>query len=124
LYWDVFVDGGMTKFLIGEEHMEPSFVKRSRWRTRFEEPEDEPLGPLANFIDIMLVFACGLIAALAAFTPELLDRLRDPQLVEKGRELPELPPGIQGMKAGYESMGQVFRDPTTGKLYLIESGKR
>ena len=98
-----------------------TILNRSAWRTsRFDQQDEDPLGPLANFIDIMLVFACGLIAALAALSPELIDRLTNPQVVEKGRELPELPSGIEQLGAGYESMGQVFRDPQTGKLYLIE----
>ncbi len=96
-------------------------VKRSAWRTcRFDLQENDPLGPLANLVDIMLVFACGLIAALAALSPELIERLTQPQVVEKGQELPQVPPGIKRMGEGYESMGQVFRDPKTGKLYLIE----
>ncbi len=99
-------------------------VKRSAWRTsRFDQQEEEPLGPLANFLDIMLVFACGLIAALAALSPDLMERLRKPEVVEKGQELPDLPPGIQSMGSGYESMGRVFRDPKNGKLYLIEGGE-
>ncbi|HBP89461.1 MAG TPA: hypothetical protein PKK23_17795 [Nitrospirales bacterium] len=98
-------------------------MKRSAWRTsRFDQQEEEPLGPLANFLDIMLVFACGLIAALAAMSPELIERLAKPQLVEKGQELPDLPSGIQSPGSGYESMGRVFRDPKNGKLYLIEGG--
>ena len=100
-------------------------MKRFAWRTsRFDQQEEDPLGPLANFLDIMLVFACGLIAALAALSPDLFDRLRKPQAVEKGQELSDLPPGIQSMGAGYESMGQVFRDPKSGKLYLIKGGER
>ena len=100
-------------------------MNRSAWRiSRLDQQEEDPLGPLANFLDIMLVFACGLIAALAALSPDLIDRLRKPQVVEKGQELPDLPPGIQGMGSGYESMGRVFRDPKTGKLYLIEGGEQ
>jgi len=37
-----------------------------------------------------------------------------------------MPPGlknIEGMGEGYESLGNVFRDPKTGKLYLIEKSK-
>ncbi len=96
-------------------------MNRSAWRTsQFDQQDEDPLGPLANFVDIMLVFACGLIAALAALSPELIDRLTKPQVVEKGQELPGLPAGIESLGTGYESMGQVFRDPKTGKLYLIE----
>ncbi|KMP12228.1 hypothetical protein UR09_01670 [Candidatus Nitromaritima sp. SCGC AAA799-A02] len=96
-------------------------MKTPAWRkSRFDQQEEEPLGPLANFIDIMLVFACGLIAALAALSPDLIERLTTHQRVEKGRELPDLPSGVKGMGEGYEPMGRVFRDPKTGKLYLIQ----
>lgn len=93
-------------------------------RGRFDEPEMEPLGPLANLVDIMLVFACGLIAALAASSGGLqssLERLSK-QEVEKGRELPEVPEGVGGAGSGYEPMGRVYRNPETGELILVEGG--
>lgn len=41
--------------------------KQRNWsQSRFDSQDEEPLGPLANLVDIMLVFACGLIAALVA----------------------------------------------------------
>ncbi|WP_324732771.1 DUF2149 domain-containing protein [Pseudomonas paeninsulae] len=94
-----------------------------RWRSnRFAEGDDDPLGPLANLVDVVLVFACGLIAALVAQT-DLLQRLeaqRQPLPVERGRELPSLPDSLKGQDgAGLESVGQVYRDPQTGKLILI-----
>lgn len=97
------------------------------WRnSRFEHQDEDPLGPLANFLDIMLVFACGLIAALAALSPDLINQLTTAQKIEKGKELAEMPPGlknVQGKGEGYESLGSVFRDPKTGKLYLIGKTK-
>ncbi|MEK9630138.1 MAG: hypothetical protein VW455_14095 [Nitrospinota bacterium] len=99
-------------------------MKTPAWRnSRFDHQDEDPLGPLANFIDIMLVFACGLIAALAALSPDLIDHLTAAKKIKKGQELAEVPPGIkslQGPGEGYESLGRVFRDPKTGKLYLIE----
>lgn len=88
-------------------------------RSRFDEPGDEPLGPLSNLADIMLVFAVGLIAALVAFerTPEQ----RGGEPVVEGRELPELPDGMGDAGSGYESVGQVYRDPETGKLIMVGS---
>lgn len=101
--------------------MKNSQTNSYSWRkSHFDPQEDEPLGPLANFVDIMLVFACGLIAALAALSPDLIENLATPQVIEKGKELPDVPQGIQGEGTGYEPMGQVFRDPETGKLYLIK----
>jgi len=45
-----------------------------KWRrSSFLDTDEDPLGPLANLIDIVLVFACGLIAALVAFSSDLQD---------------------------------------------------
>ncbi|PIP72456.1 MAG: hypothetical protein COW89_06280 [Nitrospinae bacterium CG22_combo_CG10-13_8_21_14_all_47_10] len=102
-------------------------MKTPDWRnSRFDHQDEDPLGPLANFIDIMLVFACGLIAALVALSPDLINQLTTAKKIEKGQELSDMPAGLknlQGKGEGYESLGNVFRDPETGKLYLIEKSK-
>lgn len=98
----------------------------NRWQQgRFASGDDEPLGPLANLLDLMLVFACGLIAALIAMSEQLQDHFQQPvkpiseQVIERGKELPTMPgQGAKGAE-GYESVGQVYRDPKTGKLILI-----
>ncbi len=94
-----------------------------QWRSsRFAAGDDDPLGPLANMVDVVLVFACGLIAALVAQTDllERLDAARQPVTVERGRELPRLPNSLEGNSGkGLESVGQVYRDPATGRLILI-----
>lgn len=94
--------------------------RRNLLRSRFDGESEEPLGPLANLVDIMLVFACGLIAALFASSEQLQTHLQErTQIVEQGRELPDLPDGIGEAGQGFEPMGRVFRDPKTGKLILI-----
>ena len=94
-----------------------------RWRSsRFAAGDADPLGPLANMVDVVLVFACGLIAALVAQTDLLqqLNAAKQPVAVERGRELPKLPDSLEGDGGkGLQSVGQVFRDPATGKLILI-----
>ncbi len=98
-------------------------LKQSRaWNTsRFNQQDNEPLGPLANLLDLMLVFACGLIAALISLSDNIDSHFRDKQttIVEQGRELPNLPSQGEATGAGYESVGQVYRDPKTGKLILV-----
>lgn len=83
---------------------------------------------MANFLDLMLVFACGMIAALIAMSDQLQDHFQQPstqarysekQIIETGKEIPESPLGRQGGADGFEAVGQVFRDPKTGKLILI-----
>ncbi|MEM8500350.1 MAG: DUF2149 domain-containing protein [Pseudomonadota bacterium] len=98
-------------------------------RNRFGHQDEEPLGPLANLLDLMLVFACGLIAALISLSKNVdahfdakIQQDKPPQferVVEKGRELPRLPSQGQSGGNGYEAVGQVYRDPETGKLILI-----
>lgn len=94
-----------------------------KWRrSAFLDHDEDPLGPLANLVDIILVFACGLIAALVAFSPELQRHFEtSAQSVTLGRELPSLPDNGESQEAGagYEPLGQVYRDPATGKLLLI-----
>jgi hypothetical protein len=123
------------------------------WRSsQFDSQEQEPLGPLANLIDIMLVFCCGLIAALVALSPELEQHFQVNQqsatkkessvskepLANKessttiqpvdsvGKELTSTPEALRNRlqsQEGYQSMGQVYRDPETGKLILISNEK-
>lgn len=101
---------------------------RPRWAGRFEEEAADPLASLGNLADVMLVFVCGLIAALVAAGGAALPSPSKasapagdpkPREVDKGRELPELPPSLQGDGSGYESVGRVYRDANTGKLILV-----
>lgn len=86
-------------------------------RSRFDAAEEEPLGPLSNLVDIMLVFVCGLIAALAAHQNA---SGRGGEEVTEGREIPEIPRGIGESGSGYEAVGRVYRDPETDKLILVD----
>lgn len=99
-----------------------------RWRSgRFDGGDEEPLGPLANLLDLMLVFACGLIAALITMSGQLQQHFKTTESAKQraqtelqaGKELPQLPQGLHGHGEGYEAVGQVFRDPRTGKLIMI-----
>ena len=100
---------------------------RRRWSSaRFDETPEDPQASLVNLVDIMLVFICGLIVALVSAQPQFVTSTTTPQggqqqVVEQGRELAEMPEGMRGQAAGagMEPVGQVYRDPRTGKLILI-----
>jgi len=101
---------------------------RRRWNSsRFDETPEDPQASLVNLVDIMLVFICGLIVALVSADPRMAAEMRKAegargeQVVQQGRELAELPEGLKGKTAGagMEPVGQVFRDPKTGKLILV-----
>ncbi len=88
-------------------------------RSRFDAGDDDPMGPLANLADIMLVFAVGLMVALAASSDGLEQTSEGGVDVDAGRELPDVPDGAGEAGSGYESVGQVYRDPETGRLIMI-----
>jgi len=96
-------------------------ARRSLIHGRFDDSEEEPMGGLANLVDIMLVFACGLIAALAVRFGAVPEQQRPSggQEVVQGTEMPDLPQGIGEAGSGYQSVGTVYRDPQTGKLILV-----
>lgn len=95
-------------------------------RSHFDSGEEDPMGPLANMTDIMLVFAVGLMVALAA--SEQRNNNGDTSepgentgvAIEAGRELPEMPSGANEAGSGYEAVGRVYRDPETDQLILID----
>jgi hypothetical protein len=92
---------------------------RRRWGSaRFDETPEDPQASLVNLVDIMLVFICGLIVALVSAQPQFKG---GEQVVEQGQELAEMPEGMSGQAAGsgMEPVGQVYRDPKTGKLILV-----
>jgi hypothetical protein len=89
----------------------------SRLDARFDDHDEDPRASLVNLVDVMLVFACGLLAALAAGTQSAL---KVPKPVEKGREIERPISGVTQNGSGYDRVGEVFRDPKTGKLVLIE----
>ncbi len=92
-----------------------------RWQSRFEDPAaPDPANPLANLVDIMLVFACGLIAALAAMMAGQGSPAGAP--VTAGHELPAPPAPAAAGGPGLTPVGQVYRDPASGQLLLFEAG--
>jgi len=86
-------------------------------KTRFDDDTHlTEIGNLPNLMDLMLVFAVGLIAALASLSGSPVAR----QDVDMGVEIPELPGAADASGEGLEAVGQVFRDPESGKLFIIK----
>lgn len=97
--------------------------KRGRLRVPREKHDFNPMDGMANLADVMLVFACGLLMALIANWN--VD-------VSTGTPAPEDPSkyeieGVEdndtealGQGEGLEEMGKVYKDPETGKYYVVE----
>lgn len=86
-----------------------------RLRTRFDHDDEDPRASLVNLVDVMLVFACGLLAAITA-----VSQARPPVEVAQGKAIERPLDGRRSVGQGYQEVGQVYRDPKSGKLILIE----
>ncbi len=92
-------------------------------RRRYNDEDFSPMEGVGNMADAMLVFACGILLALIiSWNVEISERGEISQQgaryqVENiGQETTqEIDPDTQ-----LEEMGKVYRDPETGKYYVIE----
>lgn len=105
-----------------KEPQKPTWLSQGR----YGEADNDPLTGFANIMDIMLVFALGLMLALISQHQQLRETYLSPEKsvpISKGRSLNKLPEAMgESMQSGQgmQSLGQVYRDPETGKLILIE----
>lgn len=82
--------------------MRSANLRRRRRYRGTEREEASPMESVANLIDVMLVFICGLIIAIIVFWNVDLENLD------------------QRTDSSYEDVGQVYQDPETGKVYVIQ----
>ena len=88
---------------------------KGRFATRFDADDEDPRASLVNLVDVMLVFACGLLAAMTIGLEQRA--LRE---VKKTKSIEVPVSGAPRAGNGYQPVGQVYRDPKTGKLLLVE----
>ena len=97
--------------------------RRSRIRTEAaawieaDEPEN-PMDSLSNLSDVMLVFACGLMVALIINLNVDVSRLSE--AVVRYKDDSENAEVERRDGAGMEEIGKVYRDPKTGKTYIVD----
>lgn len=88
-----------------------------------------PLEGVINVADIMLVFACGLMLALAVYWNIDLGPLGERVDLHKGQEVTETPEIrddlVESQDRGklYERVGTVYKDPATGQLFMLTDGE-
>lgn len=98
--------------------------KKGRLRVAHKQDSFNPMEGVGNMADAMLVFACGLIIALIlSWNVDVTD-----QGIQKVREkkyevnnIEDSPTETMGEEQNLEEMGTVYRDPDTGKYYVIEN---
>jgi hypothetical protein len=100
-------------------------LRSKRQRALRSSEEVDPLEGTTNIVDAMLVFACGLMLALAFYWNIDLGPIGDRVDLEQGREVTEALDfredliETQGQGELYERMGTVYKDPRTGQLFML-----
>ncbi|MDD7112844.1 MAG: DUF2149 domain-containing protein [Lachnospiraceae bacterium] len=84
-----------------------------------EDDNENPMDSLTNLFDVMLVFACGLMVALVMSLNVDVSRLDQAVIEYKndggGKATVEESDGVS-----MEEVGTVYRDPKTGKTYILD----
>ncbi|WP_405284289.1 DUF2149 domain-containing protein [Methanobrevibacter sp.] len=108
---------------------------RRKCKKRFSEGEEDPMAGTSNLVDAMLVIAVGfLIFVVISWNMQSVifqDTSQDQsQAVQKsptnvtevteGQQLNETPESSESSGQGYMEMGKVYKDPSTGKLIMVE----
>ena len=93
------------------------------FRRRRSAEEVDPMSSMSNIGDVMLVFACGLIVALIlSWNVDVTDQGIQ-KVKEKKYEVNNIEDSaveVIGDEKNLEEMGTVYRDPETGKYYVVE----
>lgn len=103
-------------------------LRQSRLRSPRNSEEINPLDGTLNIVDAMLVFACGMMLSLivhwnvdlgqagqAGTRVELTSEQEVTQTPEILKDLIE----TEGQGRLYEELGKVYKDPATGKLFML-----
>ena len=109
---------------------------RKKQRRRSNRVEEDPMAGTANLVDAMLVIAVGFLVFVIIswnmqaivfnedMTPEqkqqVMQSIKSVSEVNQGQELNETPDTSNSSGQGYTEMGKVYKDPSTGKLIMVE----
>ena len=109
---------------------------RKKQRRRSNRVEEDPMAGTANLVDAMLVIAVGFLVFVIIswnmqaivfnedMTPQekqqVMQTIKSVSEVNQGQELNETPDTSNSSGQGYMEMGKVYKDPSTGKLIMVE----
>ena len=102
---------------------------RSRNRRR-ERVEEDPMAGTSNLVDAMLVIAVGFLVfviiswnmqAMIDPSENIQEQMQQKTTeIDQGQQLDEAPDTSNSSGQGYTEMGKVYKDPSTGKLIMVE----
>ena len=88
-----------------------------------EEGGQDPMSSMGNLMDVMLVFACGLMLAIVANWNVDLSEVQasggSPAIQEIEGDLEAVEEGIAANDGSYKEMGTVYQNEETGDLYVV-----
>lgn len=97
-----------------------------RSKRRFDKKEEvNPLDGAINIVDAMLVFACALIIALFLRWNDASAQRMERVDMKLGQEMSQETDirndliETEGQGQLYEKVGMVYKDPATGKLFML-----
>ena len=93
-------------------------LRRSRSSENFS-----PMDGLGNMADAMLVFACGLILALImSWNVDVTDKgeIQNPEKKYEVEGFEQNATEEIDADSNLQEMGKVYKDPETGKYYVVE----
>ena len=107
---------------------------RDKSKKRFSEGEEDPMAGTSNLVDAMLVIAVGLLIFVVISwnmqsvvfqenqnpQQQINENSPDVSEVSEGQVLNETPDSSNSSGQGYMEMGKVYKDPSTGKLIMVE----
>lgn len=96
---------------------------KGRLRVRRMDNDFNPMEGVGNMADAMLVFACGLIVALILswnvdVTDQGIQKIKEKKYEVNNIDNSETE--VIDADQNLEEMGTVYRDPETGKYYVVE----
>lgn len=101
-----------------------------RKSARRQRVEEDPMAGTSNLVDAMLVIAVGfLVFVIISWNMQAMitddnpiQQAQQTTEIDQGQQLDEAPDTSNSSGQGYTEMGKVYKDPTTGKLIMVEGG--
>ncbi len=110
---------------------------RKNRRRLLNAQEEDPMAGTSNLVDAMLVLAVGFLIFLVLSwnmqdvvfsdsTPEekkqTMESMQKAAEIQQGKQLNSTPQSQSGQGKGYVQMGTVYKDPSSGKMIMVEGG--
>ncbi|MEA4958013.1 MAG: DUF2149 domain-containing protein [Methanobrevibacter sp.] len=110
-------------------------ARKNRKNRSSSRVEEDPMAGTTNLVDAMLVISVGLLVFLvmswnmqsvvfsdmtAEEKQNTMKEMQKVSQVNQGKELNDTPNTTESSGQGYVEMGKVYKDPSSGKLIMVE----